>query len=121
MDDEAPLTDAERATRMAQGRDAFNQGDYYEAHELWESVWNVVDAPLRTWVQGLIQVATAFHKLQNGRDDVCAILLRKALPKLKDAPPVIEGVQAAIAREAAKSFLAAIDRGESPDPRAVKL
>jgi predicted metal-dependent hydrolase len=111
----------ERARLMAEGREAFRRGDFYEAHELWEEVWNEVDDPDRTWIQGLIQVATALHKLARGRDDVCATLLRKALPKLEDAPPSLDEVNVRAAREGAIRTLAAIERGELPEARSVVI
>src|SRR6185503_10924391 len=41
-----------------------NEGEYYEAHEAWESIWtDEVNDEWRLFVQGLIQVTSAFHKL----------------------------------------------------------
>src|SRR5262249_13857653 len=47
----------DRRRLMDQGRAAFNRGEFYEAHEFWEEVWNEIDDPERLWVQGMIQVA----------------------------------------------------------------
>jgi predicted metal-dependent hydrolase len=114
------LIDAKMRTHlMIEGAAAFNCGDFYEAHELWESVWNVADEPERTFIQGLIQVATGLHKLARGRDDVCRTLLAKALPKLAGAPDMLETVNVAAARAGAERVLAALARGELPDARSV--
>ena len=103
-----------RRERMLQGREAFNRREFYEAHEFWEDVWNEIDDPERRWVQGLIQVATGMHKLVNGRPDVCATLLGKALAKLGDAPAALDGVDVAGARRGAERVLGAIQSGEPP-------
>jgi predicted metal-dependent hydrolase len=116
-----PIEGEERARLMTAGREAFNRGEFFEAHELWEEVWNVIDEPERSWVQGLIQVATGLHKLDRGRKDVCATLLRKALPKLVGAPAILDGVDVAAARAGAERVLAAIGRGELPAARSVRV
>jgi predicted metal-dependent hydrolase len=103
------------------GLHAFNQGQFYEAHELWEEVWNEIDDPERLWVQGLIQIATGLHKLSRGRSDICAKLLHKALGKLEGSPEAALGLDLAHARAEAARILAAISRGELPDARSVRM
>jgi hypothetical protein len=69
--------------RMEPGRLAFNRGDYFLAHELWEEIWREVrDAGRRLYVQGLIQIAAGLHHLQERRSRPAAALLRKGLEKL---------------------------------------
>ncbi len=106
---------------MDEGRAAFNGGQFYEAHEFWEEVWNVIDDPERTWVQGMIQVATGLHKLQRFRSDVCLTLIDKALGKLKDVVPSLYGFDLAGLVEDARRVKAGIERGERPDPASVVL
>jgi predicted metal-dependent hydrolase len=65
------------------GRAAFNRGEYFLAHELWEEVWREVgDAERRLYVQGLIQIAAGLHHLQERRSGPAAGLLRKGLEKV---------------------------------------
>ena len=62
---------------------AFNRGEYFLAHELWEEVWREVDDDeRRLYVQGLIQIAAGLHHLQQDRPGPGAGLLRKGLEKL---------------------------------------
>jgi predicted metal-dependent hydrolase len=70
------------AGRLAPGRAAFNRGEYWVAHELWEQVWRTLDGGQRTCVQGLIQIAAGLHHLQQGRLRPATTLLRKGLDKL---------------------------------------
>jgi predicted metal-dependent hydrolase len=112
---------AERQRYMEEGRAAFRRGEFYEAHEHWEQVWDVADDPDRTWIQGMIQIATGLHKLARGRSDICERLLRRALTKLTDAPPVLDGMNLAQMVADARACADAIARGERPEPSSVRL
>jgi uncharacterized protein len=110
----------EKARLMAEGRACFLRGEFYEAHEHWEAVWDEADDPERRWIQGMIQVATGLHKVQRGRSDVALGLLRRALDKLRDAPPILSDVDVAAMMTDARNVVTLIDRGEIPDPRKVR-
>ena len=75
--------------RLAQGRAAFDRGAFFEAHELWESVWRELGGEERTAVQGLIQIAAALHHLQRGRPRPAASLLAKGLEKISRCSPAL--------------------------------
>jgi predicted metal-dependent hydrolase len=69
--------------QLEPGRAAFNRGEYFLAHELWEEVWREVgDAEWRLHVQGLIQIAAGLHHLQRHRLEPAARLLHKGVDKL---------------------------------------
>jgi predicted metal-dependent hydrolase len=106
---------------LEDGRRAFNLGEFYESHEFWEDVWNEIDDPERTWVQGMIQVATGLHKLQRERPDVCRTLLQKALTKLADVPPALFGYDLARLCADARRVYHAVEQGQPADARSVKL
>ena len=44
----------------------FNARDFFEAHEVWESLWLDGGGPERRFVQGLIQAAVALYHFGNG-------------------------------------------------------
>jgi predicted metal-dependent hydrolase len=111
----------EEARKIREGCNFFNKGEFYEAHESWEDVWNELDDPERRWVQGAIQVATGLHKLTRMRPDVCVTLLRKALGKLHDAPPAWRGLDLEGARRGAERILSDLENGGRPDARSVTL
>ena len=106
---------------MEEGRQAFNRGEFFEAHEFWEEVWNEIDDPDRTWVQGLIQIATGLHKLSSGRPDVCLTLFQKALAKLADAPAVLDGYAVGALRDDAARLYHKVTRREPVDAKAIQL
>jgi hypothetical protein len=69
------------------GRQAFDRGRFFLAHELWEQAWHRLKGPDRAVVQGLIQIAAACHHLDRGRPGPAASLLAKGLAKLAAPPP----------------------------------
>ena len=74
------------------GRDAFNRGEWFEAHERWERAWLVAGEPEKRYLQGLVQVCAALIKLERQRDDLYASLVARALQKLADAPDTFAGL-----------------------------
>jgi predicted metal-dependent hydrolase len=106
---------------MTAGRAAFNRGDHFLAHELWEEVWRSSSGPERRWLQGLIQLAAGLHQLARGRTAPAATLLLRALAKLEDAPDRIDGLAVSAARRAALRVSDLLRRGAPADPAAVVL
>ena len=51
------------------GLDLFNHGYYWEAHEAWEGLWQVVDrgGPSRMLFKGLILLSAAGVKIREGK------------------------------------------------------
>ncbi len=39
----------------------FDEGNYFEAHEVWEDLWNEASGARHAYLQCLIQVAVALH------------------------------------------------------------
>jgi predicted metal-dependent hydrolase len=85
-----------------------NEGEYYEAHEAWESIWiDELNDEWRLFVQGLIQVTSAFHKLFVQREPVGASrLLLRGLEKLDRYPADYLGVALGPFRDGARACAA---------------
>lgn len=49
-----------------QGCEHFNVCEFFEAHEVWEELWQEYSGPDRKFYQGLIQVAVCLHHFGNG-------------------------------------------------------
>ncbi len=62
MDSPAPDYDP----RYLAGIRFFNERDFFEAHEAWESLWLECAGPERRFYQGLIQAAVALYHFGNG-------------------------------------------------------
>jgi predicted metal-dependent hydrolase len=70
----------------------FNAGQYWEAHEAWEKIWQRHREPWRYFIQGLIQAAAAHHQLRRGIKHGVIKHLRNALAKLDAAPAEFAGL-----------------------------
>ena len=84
--DGTPKQDPEVAASLAKGMELFNQGEFYEAHEVWEETWGDSQMDDRHLLQGLIQVAAGFYKLQTGMPTGTVKLLEKAQGHLRAVP-----------------------------------
>lgn len=106
----------QRVEQLERGRDLFDGGRYFEAHEAWEEVWHRERGESRTALQGLIQIAAALHKAGLGQPRGCVRLLEAGLSKLNrsDLDPRLRRFAAALepTLERARSW----DRGESEGP-----
>jgi uncharacterized protein len=49
-----------------QGVGLFNAGRFFEAHEEWERLWLSSKEPAKSFLQGMIQIAAAFHHYDRG-------------------------------------------------------
>jgi predicted metal-dependent hydrolase len=73
------------------GLDLFNRAHFFDAHEVLEDIWRALprDRPwrrrLRLHVQGLIQLAVAFHHESTGNHVGARSVLERALRNLKGA------------------------------------
>jgi predicted metal-dependent hydrolase len=86
---------------FTRGARLFDLGEFFEAHESWEERWRVATDPTeRDFLQGLIQVAAAFHKLlAMNSEEAASRLLAKGLTKLDRCPAHIQGMDLASFRE----------------------
>jgi uncharacterized protein len=70
----------------------FNAGRFFQAHEVWEELWLAAAEPEKTFLQGLIQVAAAFHHQARGNVGGAQSLLAAGLAKLTGCPDDFRGV-----------------------------
>jgi hypothetical protein len=71
----------------------FNEGLFFEVHEVLEAVWLKQGEQTRPFLQGLIQIAVGFHHLQNRNLPGALSLLREGLVKVKDYRPASFGLE----------------------------
>jgi uncharacterized protein len=77
---------------LAEGLRLYDAGEFFTAHEAWESVWLKAPEPEKTFLQGLIQVTAAFHHLQRNNRLGSVLLLQAALRRLDRCPPNFGGI-----------------------------
>jgi Domain of unknown function (DUF309) len=92
----------------------FNHGLFFDAHEFLETPWKREPEPRKTYVQGLIQIAAAFHKLELDPAGLAGAhyLLARGLDKVGD-PALAKALRPALAE---------LTAGRKPDnPPALKF
>lgn len=77
---------------LRRGVEQFNAGEYWECHETLEHLWNAESRPVRDLYQGILQVGVALHHLRQGNYAGAIKMFRRGLPRLRDLPPVCQGV-----------------------------
>ena len=69
------------------GLNAFENHQFYDAHEYWEDLWSdyrLVDAK---FIQGLIQLSVGYFHISNSNKNGARGLLNKCIPKLIEYRP----------------------------------
>ena len=62
---------------LARGIGLFNQGHFFEAHEVLEDVWRAAPVNEKKFLQGIVQLAVAFHHYSTGnRVGMCSVMER---------------------------------------------
>jgi len=82
--------------RFTAGVREFNARHFYEAHEIWEDLWNELVGDEKRLCQGLIQIAVGYHKLSlGGISGACKLLDRglRLLQRSGQMAAVVEAVQ----------------------------
>jgi predicted metal-dependent hydrolase len=85
------MTISSKDGEFERGLDLFNRGHFFDAHEVLEDVWRALpgDRPsrrrFRLHMQGLIQLAVAFHHESTGNHVGARSVLERALHNLKGA------------------------------------
>jgi hypothetical protein len=111
-------------SQFARGIAQFNARQFFEAHETWEEIWLSAPEPEKTFLQGLIQVAAAFHHYGRANRAGAESLLATGLAKLAAFPERHHGLQLEDLRKAGrrwkKAFAAGADPGSDKLPQIEK-
>jgi predicted metal-dependent hydrolase len=102
---------AHRAS-LIEGVDLFNARRFWHAHEAWERIWLVAEGDERLFLQGLIQLAAAYHHVHRGTYAGGLRLFDAALEKLSRFPDGYLGIDRARAALEASLHRERIAKGE---------
>lgn len=73
----------------------FNEGEYFDAHEVLEDLWIMEVPPLRDYYKGLIQAAVALCHWERGNHGGARRLWILGRGYLAECPPHMEGLDLA--------------------------
>jgi predicted metal-dependent hydrolase len=101
--------------QLAEGITLFNDQKFWHAHEAWERDWLVADGDEKIFLQGLIQLAAAYHHVQRRTYSGGVRLFDAALEKLSRVSAGFFGVDRSEAVARAAEHRQRIARGEHID------
>jgi predicted metal-dependent hydrolase len=89
------------------GLHLFNDAHFFEAHEALEDAWRVVppDTSFKLHVQGLVQLAVAFHHQSTGNLVGARSVLARALRNLRGGEATFPKLDLARLRDASQQWL----------------
>lgn len=97
--------------KFRRGVEQFNARQFFEAHETWEEIWLASPEPEKTFLQGIIQIAAAFHHYGRGNTRGTRTLLEAGLKRLDRFPPMHNQLALDALRAAARSWSEALSSG----------
>ena len=109
---------ADEEALLEHGIALFNAGKFWEAHEAWEEIWKNHPEDGRFFIQGLIQLAAAYHQLGKKVYRGVLIHLKQAQDRLKlfpsdflgiDVPPILQIIDDSLAAIEARPSLDEVD------------
>src|SRR5580704_4946085 len=101
---------------LAEGLRLYHAGEFFAAHEAWESVWLESQEPEKMFLQALIQVTAAFHHLQRNNPRGTAQLLQAALGRLERYPACFGGISITLLCNDIREWLQALETGAPAPP-----
>ena len=90
-----------------EGIQLFNEGEFFEAHEVWEDAWHMARGVKHDFYQGLIQCAVALEHYRRSNPRGVVSLYKSYQPKFAEVPPLFMGLEV-------KEFLAAMRESLRP-------
>ncbi len=108
MRDTAPRNEGGRLSKpdfvahFRAGLDHFNAAEFWDAHESWETIWLEAESDVHLFLQGLIQLAAAYHHVKRGTYPGALRLFDAALQKLERFPQRWCGIDRTSVEEAAR-------------------
>jgi len=100
--------------QFRRGVEEFNRSEFYETHETLEEIWLKAPEPEKTFLQGIIQVACAFHHYLRGNRAGAESLMRRGLEKLDQFPANYGEIELGQLREDVRWWLEKIAAGRNP-------
>jgi predicted metal-dependent hydrolase len=89
-------------THFLAGVAHFNAHEFWDAHESWETIWLVAESDVEQFLQGLIQVAAAYHHVKRGTFRGAVRLFDAGLRRLSAFPLDWSGIDRRAVEEIAR-------------------
>lgn len=110
------MNQGDNRQQFLHGIEQFNRREFFETHETWEAIWLPAPEPDKTFLQGIIQMACAFHHYLRGNRRGARSLLARGLEKTARFPADYRGIDVAGLRTQARWWQEEIEAGHNPSP-----
>jgi len=104
------------ADDFARGISLFNHGHFFEAHEVLEDVWRAAPAEEKKFLQGLVQLAVAFHHHSTGNRVGMRSVMERGMRNLGGQAEGFCGIELAPLMESLTVWRAALENGQTLPP-----
>lgn len=101
-----PQLSLEERAAFRRGVALFNDGYFFECHDVLEELWSGVRGPGRDFFQGLIQIAVGHYHLGNANSAGAASMFARALKRLEGYPEGYCGFPLERQREELRGWIA---------------
>jgi hypothetical protein len=81
----------EEARLFHEGLTLFNDGEWFEAHEVWEDIWHMAIGDKKRFYQGLIQYAVTIEHIRRGNPRGVKCVYQTTQTKFVGLPDVYMG------------------------------
>ena len=98
-----------------QGVEEFNQQKFYACHDTLEALWLEAQEPLKSFYQGILQVAVGCYHLGNHNWRGAVILLGEGTKRLREYQPDYEGIDVTSLLHQSIDLLEALQKLEPTD------
>src|SRR5512134_3138009 len=88
----ARLCDAPLHPQAAEGLRLFNAGEYFEAHEALEDVWNAEKGRVRELYRGILQIAVVYLHITRRNFNGAIKVYARSLRWMKNSPDICRGI-----------------------------
>jgi uncharacterized protein len=103
---------------LRRGIELFNRGEFFEAHEVLEDVWRAAPVQQKKFLQGLVQLAVAFHHHSTGNLVGMRSVMQRGMNNLSGQEEGFCGIDLMPLLQAVAEWCKATDQGETlPAPK----
>ncbi len=110
------MTRPDYTDHFLQGVAHFNAHEFWDAHESWETIWLVAGSDVEQFLQGLIQLAAAYHHVKRGTYRGAVRLFDASLRRLSAFPLRWSGIDRSMAETVARGHRERIAASSAPVP-----
>jgi predicted metal-dependent hydrolase len=101
------------SAKYLRGISLFNDAEFFDAHEALEDIWRAAPPENKKFLQGLIQVAVAFHHYSTGNRVGMRSVLERAIRNLSEPSGSFGRIQLALLLQSLDQWREALDNNSA--------